>query len=142
MERENAMQKLCSFPPVILLITILAFPAAGPAQSPGQLQVDTAVVCRDVVNREPVDAGAKFPLAFGKLSCFTKVTGVESSSTITHIWYLGDQERFRVDLAVNGPTWRTFSTKAIRPGDAGSWRVDILGSAGAVLKSVPFEVTP
>jgi hypothetical protein len=136
------MQKVCSFLPVILLITILAFPAAGLAQSAGQLQVANAAVCRDVVNREPVDAGTTFPLSVGKLSCFTKVTGAEGSTKITHVWYLGDKDRFRIDLPVNGPTWRTFSTKAMRPGDAGSWRVDILDSAGAVLKSVPFEVTP
>jgi len=136
------MQKVCSFPLVILLITILAVPASGLAPSAGQLQVATAAVCGDVVNREPVDAGTKFPLSVGKLSCFTKVTEVEGSSKITHVWYLGDKERFRIDLTVNGPIWRTFSTKAIRPGDAGSWRVDVVDPAGAVLKSVPFEVTP
>ena len=136
------MQKVCSFPLVILLITILAVPATGLAQPAGQFQVATAAVCRDVVNREPVDAGTRFPLSVGKLSCFTKITGVEGSSKIAHVWYLGDKERFRIDLAVNGPIWRTFTTKAIRPGDAGSWRVDILDPTGAVLKSVPFEVTP
>jgi Protein of unknown function (DUF2914) len=136
------MQKLCSFPLVILVIAIVVVPTTGLAQAAGQLQVATAAVCRDVVNREPVDAGTKFPLSVGKLSCFTKIIGVEGSGKIAHVWYLGDQERFRVDLTVNGPTWRTFSTKAIRPGDAGSWRVDVVDSAGAVLKSVPFEVTP
>ena len=135
------MQKACSFPLVVLLVTILAVSTTRLAQSAGPLQV-AAAVCRDVVNREPVDAGTNFPVSVGKLSCFTKVIGVEGSSKITHVWYLGDQERFRVDLAANGFTWRTFSTKAVRPGDAGSWRVDVVDPAGAVLKSVPFEVTP
>jgi hypothetical protein len=136
------MQKLCSFPLVILLIAIVVVPTTGLAQAAGQLQVATTAVCRDVVNREPVDAGTTFPLSVGKLSCFTKIIGVEGSGKIAHVWYLGDKERFRVDLTVSGPTWRTFSTKAIRPGDAGSWRVDVVDSAGAVLKSIPFEVTP
>ena len=136
------MQKVCSFRLVILLLTILAVPVAGLTQSAGQLQVATAAICRDVVNREPVDAGTTFPLSVGKLSCFTKITGVEGSGKITHVWYLGDNERSRVDLTVNGPTWRSFSTKAIRPGDAGSWHVDVVDPAGVVLKSVPFEVTP
>lgn len=107
------MQEACSFPLVVLLVTILAVSTTGLAQAAGPLQV-AAAVCRDVVNREPVDAGTKFPLSVGKLSCFTKVIGVEGSSKITHVWYLGDQERFRVDLAANLPTWRTFSTKTIR----------------------------
>jgi Protein of unknown function (DUF2914) len=136
------MRKVCSFLLVILLIIILALPVVGLAQSAGQLQVADVAICRDVVNREPVDAGTTFPLSVGKLSCFTKITGVEGSSKITHVWYLGDKERFRIDLTVNGPTWRTFSTKAIRPGDGGSWRVDVVDPAGAVLKSVPFEVAP
>jgi len=136
------MQKVCAFPLVVLFLTTFALPAAGLTQSAGQLQVLTAAVCRDVVNREPVDAGTTFPLSVGKLSCFTKITGIEGSSKIAHVWYLGDTERFRIDLTVNEPTWRTFSTKAIRPGDAGSWRVVVVDPAGAVLKSVPFEVTP
>ena len=136
------MQKLCSYPLVILLIAIVVVPTTGLAQAAGQLQVATAAVCRDVVNREPVDAGTKFPLSVGKLSCLTKIIGVEGSGKIAHVWYLGDKERFRIDLTVNGPIWRAFSTKAIRPGDAGSWRVDVVDSAGAVLKSIPFEVTP
>jgi len=84
------MQKVCSFPLVILLITILAVPATGLAQPAGQFQVATAAVCRDVVNREPVDAGTKFPLSVGKLSRFTKITGVEGSGKIAHAWYLQD----------------------------------------------------
>jgi Protein of unknown function (DUF2914) len=136
------MQKVCLFPLVILLITIMAVPATGLAQSAGHLHVAAATVCRDVVSREPVDAGTKFPLSVGKLSCFTKITGVEGSGKIAHVWYLEDKERFRIDLTVNGPTWQTFSTKAIRPGDGGSWRVDVVDPAGAVLKSVPFEVAP
>jgi hypothetical protein len=124
------------------LRAILAIPAIGMAQSAGQLQVATAAVCRDRVNREPVDAGTTFPLSLGRLSCFTKISGVEGSGKIAHVWYLGDKERFRIDLTVNGPTWRTLSIKAIRPGDAGSWRVAVVDPAGAVLRSVPFEVTP
>ena len=114
------MQNACSFPLVVLLVTILPVSTPGLAQSAGPLQVAAAAVCRDVVNREPVDAGTNFPLSVGKLSCFTKVIGVEGSSEITHVWYLGDQERFRVDLAANLLTWRTFSTKAIgsRHGEA------------------------
>lgn len=136
------MLRVSSFSIGILLITILAVPAAGLGQSAGQLQVAAAAICRDVANREPVDAGTTFPLSVGKLSCVTQVTGVEGSGKITHVWYLGDKERSRIDLTVNGPTWRTFSTKAIRPGDAGSWRVDVVDPAGVVLKSVPFEVAP
>jgi hypothetical protein len=120
----------------------MAVPIVGLAQSVGELQGATATVCPDLVNRDPADAGTKFPLSVGKLSRFTKITGVEGSGKIAHAWYLQDKERFWVDLSVNGPTWRTFSTRAIRPGDVGPWRVDVVDPAGAALKSVPFAVTP
>jgi Protein of unknown function (DUF2914) len=124
------------------LLAIMAVPIIGLAQSAGQLQLATATVCRDVVNRESADAGTNFPLSVGKLSWFTKIIGVEGSGKIAHAWYLQDKERFWVDLSVNGHTWRTFSTRAIRPIDVGPWRVDVVDPAGAALKSVPFAVTP
>lgn len=122
------MQEVCSLPPVIPLITIPAFPAAGPAQSPGQLRVATAVLCRHVVDREPVDAGAEFPLSTGKLSCFTTVTGVEGSSKITHIRYPGDQERFRSDLAVSNPTGGASAPRRSDPvmRAPGAWTFSVL----------------
>ena len=135
------MQEVCLCPGVILpLIILIALPAIGLVGYAGQLQVATAAVCRQVVNRKPIDAGTNFPLS-GKLSCFAKVIGVEGPAKITHVWYSDDNDRFRIDLAVNGLTWQVFSAKAIRAGETGSWRVDILDSARTMLKAVPFEVT-
>jgi hypothetical protein len=120
----------------------LTLPTIGLAQTAGQLQVAAAAVCREVVNREPVDSGTQFPVSVGKVSCFTKVEGAQPPTKITHVWYQGDNERDRIDLTVNGATWRTYSTKTIRVGDAGSWHVDVLDSAGSVVKTLQFEVTP
>jgi hypothetical protein len=75
------MRKMSSFPLAILLITV---PAAGLAQSPGQRQV-AAAMYRDGVNGDRVDAGTRLPVSVGKLSCFTKIAGVESSRKITHV---------------------------------------------------------
>ena len=72
------------------LLAIMDVPIIGLAQSAGQLQVATATVCRELVNRVPLDAGTKFPLSVGKLSRFTKITGVEGSGKIAHAWYLQD----------------------------------------------------
>jgi hypothetical protein len=85
------------------LLAIMDVPIIGLAQSAGQLQVATATVCRELVNRVPLDAGTKFPLSVGKLSWFTKIIDDEGTGKIAHAWYLQGKERFRVDLTVNGP---------------------------------------
>lgn len=137
------MKRVCSYPAIFVLVAMfLTLPTIGLAQTAGQLQVAAAAVCREVVNREPVDSGTQFPVSVGKVSCFTKVEGAQPPTKITHVWYQGDNERDRIDLTVNGATWRTYSTKTIRVGDAGSWHVDVLDSAGSVVKTLQFEVTP
>jgi hypothetical protein len=111
-------------------------------QGTAKLEVSAAAVCKDVVDREPVDAGSSFTAAVGKLYCFTRIIGAESPTQITHVWYFDDTERARVELAVNGITWRTYSSKIIQPHELGAWRVEVLDSEGKLLKKLEFEITP
>jgi hypothetical protein len=137
------VKRVCSYPAVlILLVMFLTLSTVALAQPRSQLQIATATMCREVVNRAPVDSGTQFPVSVGKLFCFTKVEGAQPPTKITHVWYQGDTERDRIDLTVNGPTWRTYSSKTIRAGDAGPWHVDVLDSAGTVVKTLQFEITP
>ena len=124
-----------------LIIFCVCLPLAIQAQEPAPLEVGVAAICQDVVDREPVDAGISFPASAGKLYCFTKITGAQSPTTITHVWYFGSLERARVDLDVNSATWRTYSSKIIQGHEIGSWRVDVLNSEGTVLKELQFEIT-
>jgi hypothetical protein len=137
------VKRVRSYPAVlVLLLMVLILPTITLAQPASQVQVAAAAMCREVVNRAPVDSGTQFPVSVGKLFCFTKVEGAQPPTKITHVWYQGDTERDRIDLTVNGATWRTYSSKTIRPGDAGSWHVDVLDSAGTVVKTLQFEITP
>ena len=74
------------------------------------------------------------------MTCFTKITGVDGESSVTHVWYHGDEEMGRVELPVRASMWRTWSAKTILPGATGQWRVDMLSAAGDVLKSASFTV--
>jgi hypothetical protein len=88
-----------------------------------------------------VDAGVSFSASIGALYCFTKITGAQTPTTITHVWYFGATERARVDLDISSDTWRTWSSKIIQTHEVGSWRVDVLDPAGTVLKELQFEIT-
>ncbi len=116
-----------------------AEPAAKQAQD---LEITRAAICRQVAEREPVDAGTSFEPTVEKLYCFTHVTGAQDATEIYHVWYFAETERAVVTLKVNSASWRTYSSKIIQPHEIGDWRVDVLGPEGDMLKTVHFKITP
>ena len=115
---------------------------ATQVQEPSNLQVEVSAVCKDVIDRAPVEAGTSFPVSVGKLFFFTKITGALNPTQVTHVWSFDGTERARVELAVNAPSWRTYSSKNIEKQEVGAWRVEVVDSAGKVLQTLNFEVTP
>jgi hypothetical protein len=112
------------------------------AQSAGSMMVDSAAVCRGVLDRQAIDAGSSFPASVGKLYCFCKIAGIQNPTEIVHVWFHGDTERARISLAVQPPAWRTYSSKTIHSTALGAWRIEILDGSGNILKTVRFEITP
>lgn len=106
-----------------------------------EITVEVGVICKDVVDREPVDADTTFSFTEEELCCYTKITGAEESTNITHVWYWGDTERARVELPVRSINWRTYSSKIIQEHETGAWRVEVLDSDGEVLKTLKFHIT-
>ena len=115
---------------------------ATTVQEPSNLQVELSTVSKDVIDRAPVEAGSSFPASVGKLFCFTKMTGALNPTHVTHVWSFDGTERARVELEVNSPSWRTYSSKIIENHETGAWRVEVVDSAGNVLQTLNFEVTP
>ena len=115
---------------------------ATTVQEPSNLQVEVATVSKDVIDRAPVEAASSFPASVGKLFCFTKITGALNPTHITHVWSFDGTERARVELEVNSSSWRTYSSKFIENQEVGAWRVEVVDSAGNVLQTLDFEVTP
>lgn len=143
MERRVAMKKLLSILFVLALLTTFSLYMAGTirAQEVASVEVDVGVICLDVVDREPVDAGDTFDAAVGKLFCYTKIVGVDTPIEITHVWYFGETERARVILPVESSGWRTWSTKIIQAHEVGDWHVDVIGPEGEVLETIEFQIT-
>jgi hypothetical protein len=126
-----------------ILITIpLSQVVPSKAQETASLEVAVAAICSDVVDREPVDVGNSFEASLGKVYCFTTIIGAHSPTEITHVWYFGDIERARVNLAIKASSWRTYSSKRIQRHEIGDWHVDVLGPNGEVLKTLQFKITP
>ena len=134
--------------PKISLLMILcifygvAFMQNGAGQEAAVLGISEAAVCRNVENLTCVDPGEEFSNQVERLYFFTRVNGAPGDTEITHIWYFGDDERARINLAVRSSSWRTYSSKRIQAHETGSWHVEVLDPDGTILKTVSFTIVP
>jgi hypothetical protein len=143
-QRRVVMKRLYYF--IAVLVTMITFSLSQPvtvwAQGTASLEVAVGAICRDVVDREPIDPRNSFEASVGKLYCFTKIIGAQNPTAISHIWYFGDTERARINLSVRSSSWRTYSSKRIQSHEVGDWHVDLVGPGGEVLRTLHFTITP
>lgn len=104
------------------------------------LKVDEMVICKNVVDRKPVDPAGSFTVDVGQIYCFTKVLGAMRDTGITHNWYYKDKLTASVPLYVGSWHWRTYSIKTIKPEDRGEWRVEVTSEDGDVLDQIRFVI--
>ena len=136
------MKSMFSFSKVVVvLISVCSLIPTVEAQVAGKIEVAASAICKDVVAREAVDVGTRFPNSVPRLYCFTKIVGASQPTEVVHVWSYGDIERARISLMVKSSDWRTYSSKAIQAHETGAWRVDILDTAGNLLETINFEVT-
>ena len=138
MKRFLSLSGLC----LAIISLCLLVPYSTHAQQTGDLNVASAVICKNVADRQPVEPGSSFAASVGRLYCYSKITGIQNSTEIVHVWYFGDTERARITLGINPPSWRTYSSKIIQAHETGKWHVQILDASGNSLENVEFEITP
>lgn len=120
----------------------------GSADKPKKLVVQktqTMVVARLILtsgikNREPVDdLGTKID---GNLEqtiyVFSDIRNM-AGQRLTHRWLLNGREVAKINLAIGGIRWRTYSRKTITPEMVGQWRIELLNSDGDLLTSHKFD---
>jgi hypothetical protein len=125
---------------IIGLMFIILFALASPVAAETDLRIESAVICRDVVDREPIGAGDVFPFDVTKLFCFTRIVGAEQDTEVTHNWYFDGKMVSSVTLAVRSANWRTYSSKKISLEQTGEWMVEILSGSGTPLMKLVFSV--
>jgi hypothetical protein len=130
------------YPLLVFAVLALLFGAAASAQEGSGLAVEEMVFCASVQNRAPSLPDTAFASTVENVYCFVRVTGAADTTAITHVWYYNDREMSRVELPVKSANWRTWSSKKILPEWLGTWRVDVLGPGGEVLKSGSFVIKP
>lgn len=96
------------------------------------------VVAEGVENREPVGVAEQFPADVGEVYAWMRVDGADGEALEVH-WKHGPHED-AVPLEIGGPSWRTWSSKAIPADWTGEWTVEVRDEQGSVLASRTFIV--
>jgi DUF2914 family protein len=128
-----------------LLLAVIVFlsgsMATARAESP-RLRITELAVTTRIAKGNPIDSVHRISsAAVTALYCFTRIEGSDDTdTTITHVWYRGEEKVGEYKLPVKGRKWRTFSKKGIRKDWAGDWRVEVLDSEGQVLRTVRFRM--
>ena len=122
----------------IMMLLLLFCCSWGTFAAAAELTVAEGSITTAVENQQPVDKISTYPADFGKLYCFTRIVGALSDTTVTHVWYYGDNEMARVPLLIGSGNWRTYSSKRFLPQWAGQWQVKVLDAQGIELATIPF----
>ncbi len=134
--------KKCPGKMILILVTMILIAAPAYAQedpaAAADFMIETAIICRDVVDLEPQGAGDVFSTDLEKVVCFTRVVGAAEDTQILHNWYFDEKLVASVRLHVGSANWRTYSSKTILPEYAGEWKGEILASDGKLLKKIYF----
>jgi hypothetical protein len=104
------------------------------------MHVKRIIICKSVVEREPVGEGESFPADITKVFCFTDVRNAGADTFITHEWYYKDELKATVRLKVAGAQWRTWSSKGIDKNWTGKWNVKVKDADGNLLCETSFIV--
>jgi len=137
--KNHGCRKTAGF--VIVITAVMSLWCTGvSAQELSNLSVEYGAVCEAVVDREVKAASSSFASGIEKLYCFTRISGAKEPTVVTHIWYYGDREQARVELAVKSSSWRTWSSKRIGAEQTGTWHVDVVDSEGRNLETYRFDI--
>ena len=122
-----------------MLTSVLALPAFAESV---EMKISEMVITSKIVKGKPIDSIKRLSSSTDKnLYCYTRITApVGTDSHIKHLWYREDEKVGEQRLPVKGEQWRTYSSKNIKKGLAGDWRVEAVDDSGTVLRIVKFRM--
>jgi hypothetical protein len=112
------------------------------AQDPGETIVAEMVLCKEVLNMEPVEPISEVSLSDGRIYTWTKIKASSPPTFIKHVYYHEGKKVAEVTLDIKYPTFRTWSYKTLKGRwMIGKWRVEVLSSDDTLLASREFTVS-
>jgi hypothetical protein len=111
------------------------------AVSPAHRSAVSAEVAigKSIEKNVAVDTASAFPADVGSVVGWTRVTGAEAGTKITHLWIHG-ADSSKVELNIGGSPWRTYSRKTIGADGTGDWTLEVLDADGKTLATKTFKI--
>lgn len=105
-------------------------------------EVERFLLPQAVVNKEP--RGELEEIRFTKegaaaVWCYSEVIG-KRGSRLRYVWFNNSKRIARVQVAVGGNRWRSYSSKIINQRQQGVWRVELQDAGGRQLAWAEFEL--
>jgi len=89
-----------------------------------------------VEHRVLIGEAAEFT-AGTKVWVWSRITGGEPGTMVTHVWKRDGKAVWTAHLAVGSKKWTTYSRRTLK---AGAWTVDVVDAGGATIGTVAFTV--
>jgi hypothetical protein len=102
--------------------------------------VQSAEVCRSVVDGRCEGASREFPSDVGSVVFVTTLHGLPAGTMIWHVWRRAGKRVSSVRLRVDAALCTVQSTVVVGPGQSGNWTVEVLAPGRKQLKRVDFKV--
>lgn len=96
-------------------------------------------LCKDVVEREPIDVVSSFTMEDSKAWVFARIVNTEGIQTIFFKWFFNDELIAELNTKIGtSNNWRTYASVNLKPG---FWRVELADSNHNAFKEIRFNVS-
>lgn len=103
------------------------------------LEVNEFVLCKDVIEREPIDVVQSFSESDERGWVFARIRNTDGFQNLTFLWFHNDVIYSEIETKIgNSENWRTYSNVALQQG---FWKVQLLTEADSVLREIRFNVS-
>lgn len=109
-----------------------------PAISQAETGVSRAIFTTAIDNLEPVSDLQQVATDTTRVYFFTELNGL-SGHAITHRWEYNGKVMAEVSFQVKANRWRTWSSKNLLAGWAGTWLVSVVDEGGNLIEQSEFE---
>ena len=94
-----------------------------------------------ISKRYPADEITSLDNPHQAVSFFSELKDM-SGKEITHMWYYGDELKFKASFKIRASRWRIWSTQLLPDDMPGEWKVEVVDGEGEVLQVRTLNYAP
>lgn len=118
------------------MLVLVAGSVQGQSDS---LNVKEFVLCKDVIEREPIEIVSDFSINDERAWVFARINNDNGLQNVTFRWIHNDEIHSEVVTKIgNSNNWRTYSNVTLQ---AGSWKAQLYNRSDSLLTEIQFNVS-